>query len=46
MISISYCQQVEDQPPAEKKQPESDGIAGALARALASRKDAIADSGT
>lgn len=34
---------VEEQPPAEKKQPESDGIAGALARALASRKDAIAD---
>lgn len=34
---------VEEQPPAEKKQPESDGIAGALARALLSRKDAIAD---
>lgn len=29
---------------AEKKS-ESDGIAGALARALASRKDAIADTG-
>jgi len=35
---------VEEQAPAEKK-PESDGIAGALARALASRKDAIADTG-
>lgn len=37
---------VEEQAPAEKKQPESSGIAGALARALASRKDAIADSDT
>ena len=39
------CQQVDEHAPVEKKAGGTDGIAGALARALASRKDAIADTG-